>query len=52
LHLGPLDLGEHLAVLLGIGGVFVAFVVRRASHNSVRPMRDPRLADSLAFQNY
>jgi hypothetical protein len=52
LHLGPLDLCEHLAVLLGIGGIFVAFVVRRAAHDSVRAMRDPRLADSLAFQNY
>ncbi len=52
LHLGPLDLAEHLAVLLGIGGIFVAFVLRKASHDSVRAMRDPRLADSLAFQNY
>jgi hypothetical protein len=52
LHLGPLDLGEHLAVLLGIGGIFVAFVLRKASHDSIRAMRDPRLADSLAFQNY
>lgn len=52
LHLGLLDLAEYLAVMLGIGGIFVAFVVRRASHNPVRPVRDPRLADSLAFQNY
>ena len=52
LHLGPLDLAEYLAVTLGIGGVFVAFVVRRASHDPVRPMRDPRLADSLAFENF
>jgi hypothetical protein len=52
LHLGPLDVGEHLSVLLGIGGIFVAFVVRKASHDSVRAMRDPRLADSLAFENF
>jgi hypothetical protein len=52
LHLGPLYLAEHLSVLLGIGGIFVAFVVRRASHDSVRAMRDPRLADSLAFENF
>jgi hypothetical protein len=47
-HLGLID----LAVLVGIGGIFVAFVVRRAVHDSVRPMRDPRLPDSLAFENY
>ena len=52
LHLGPLDIAEHLAVLLGIGGIFLAVVVRRASQHSVRAMRDPRLADSLAFQNF
>jgi hypothetical protein len=51
-HLGPLDVGEHLAVLFGIGGIFVAFVLRKASHESVRPTRDPRLADSLAFENF
>jgi hypothetical protein len=47
-HLGLID----LAVLVGIGGIFVAFVVRRAAHDSVRVMRDPRLPDSLAFQNF
>jgi hypothetical protein len=48
LHFGLID----LAAFVGIGGVFVAFVVRKASHDSVRAMRDPRLADSLAFQNF
>ncbi len=47
LHFGLID----LAAFVGIGGVFVAFVVRKASHDSVRAMRDPRLADSLAFEN-
>ena len=46
-HLGLID----LASFVGIGGLFVAFVVRKASHDSVRPLRDPRLADSLAFEN-
>ncbi|MGD0767684.1 MAG: quinol:cytochrome C oxidoreductase [Tepidisphaeraceae bacterium] len=47
-HLGLID----LAVLVGIGGIFVAFVVRRAVHDSARAMRDPRLPDSLAFENF
>jgi hypothetical protein len=52
LHLEPLNLALHLSVLLGIGGIFLAVVIRRASQHSVRAMRDPRLADSLAFQNF
>jgi hypothetical protein len=47
-HVGLID----LACLVGVGGVFISFVLRRASHESVRVMRDPRLADSLAFQNF
>ncbi len=40
-----------LAIFLGIGGVFVATVLRRAAHDSLRPLQDPRLAASLAFEN-
>ncbi|MGD0138597.1 MAG: quinol:cytochrome C oxidoreductase [Tepidisphaeraceae bacterium] len=47
-HAGLID----LAVFVGIGGIFMAFVVRRAVHDSVRPIRDPRLPDSLAFENF
>jgi hypothetical protein len=47
-HLGVID----LACFVGIGGIFVAFVVRKAAHDSVRAMRDPRLPDSLAFENF
>lgn len=47
-HFGLID----FAAFIGIGGIFVAFVVRKASHDSLRPTRDPRLADSLAFENY
>jgi hypothetical protein len=47
-HAGLID----LAALVGVGGIFVAFVVRRAAHDSLRAMRDPRLPDSLAFQNF
>jgi hypothetical protein len=52
LHLGILDLALHLSVFLGIGGIFVALLISRASHHAVRPVHDPRLADSLAFQNF
>ena len=54
--------GVCLLMLLNLRGVkeavlpwvpiFIAFVLRKASHDSVRAMRDPRLADSLAFQNF
>lgn len=47
-HLGLID----LVCLLGIGGIFFAFVMRRAFHDAVRPTHDPRLADSLAFENF
>jgi hypothetical protein len=47
-YLGLID----LAALLGIGGIFVALVARRAGQDCVRPMRDPRLPDSLAFENF
>ena len=52
LSLGPLDILEHLSLLLGIGGIFVWFVIHRASQHAIRPVHDPRLADSLAFQNF
>jgi hypothetical protein len=40
-----------LTALCGVGGVFLAVVLRKAAHDSLRPTRDPRLADSLAFEN-
>jgi hypothetical protein len=52
LVIGPMEVGEHVSVFLGIGGIFVAYVVRCASHHSIRPTHDPRLADSLAFENF
>jgi hypothetical protein len=41
----------NIAIVVGLGGIFVALVIKRASVDSVRPMRDPRLAASLAFEN-
>ena len=52
LNLRPIDIFEHLSVFVGIGGIFTWFVIRRASQHAVRPLHDPRLADSLAFQNF
>ena len=40
-----------LAAFIGIGGVFLAVLIRLASHHSLRPTHDPRLAESLAFHN-
>lgn len=37
--------------LLGIGGLFVAALVRRMSRQSLIPERDPRLAESRMFEN-
>jgi hypothetical protein len=48
-----LDLGLiDFAVLIGVGGVFMAVVLRKAAHDAIRPLKDPRLADSLAFENF
>jgi len=51
-----LDGGVHfgvpeVAAMIGIGGLFVAVVVRNLAAASLRPVRDPRAVESLAFQN-
>lgn len=46
-HLGIVE----LACLLGIGGIYVATLLRLALRHNLRPVRDPRLSESLAFQN-
>jgi hypothetical protein len=46
------DLGIiDLAVFIGVGGLFFAMVVRIAGLAALRPLRDPRLSASLAFEN-
>ncbi len=37
--------------LIGLGGLFVWSVAGRLAHQSLIPERDPRLAESLAFEN-
>ncbi|MGA3066509.1 MAG: quinol:cytochrome C oxidoreductase [Tepidisphaeraceae bacterium] len=46
-HIGPIE----VAAFLGIGGIFVSVALRRAAHGALRPLQDPRLMDSLEFQN-
>lgn len=41
----------ELFTFLGIGGIFVAALVRVASQALLRPKLDPRLHESVAFQN-
>ncbi len=41
----------EVACLIGVGGVFVAGLVRLAAARSLVPERDPRLEESLAFEN-
>jgi hypothetical protein len=37
--------------LIGIGGIYVASLLRLALRHPLRPIADPRLEESLAFQN-
>ena len=40
-----------VAVLVGVGGVMVATLLRVMSPHSLRPVADPRLPETLAFHN-
>jgi hypothetical protein len=40
-----------VAAFLGIGGIFFAAVVWRLARHDLVPLRDPRLAESVAFEN-
>jgi hypothetical protein len=41
----------HVAMWLGMGGVLFGLMLKRAGDQSIVPVRDPRLAESLSFQN-
>ncbi len=48
--------GFHLSLLdlscwLGVGALFLAFLGRLMAGGALVPVRDPRLAESLAFEN-
>ena len=47
LPLGAVD----LLVLVGLGGLYLAGLAGVAGHHSLVPARDPRLGESLAFEN-
>ncbi len=46
-----LDIAQCAACLLGVGGVFLWAFARNMAQGSIVPMRDPRLSESLAFEN-
>ncbi len=46
--LSPMD----VAVFAGIGGLFFAAVIRRLGAHALVPMKDPRLSESLGFENF
>jgi len=46
----PLHATDAL-LLVGIGGLFVAAIVRRMARWSLLPRRDPRLVESLSYEN-
>jgi len=46
-YFGLLD----VATFVGIGGIFIAAFVRLLARHSLRPRKDPRLLESVAFEN-
>ena len=46
-HLGLLD----VTTFLGIGGLFVSVFSRLLARHALIPVKDPRLPESLAFEN-
>jgi hypothetical protein len=45
-------LAVHITTFAGIGGLFVAAVARGLAKHSLIPERDPRLPESIAFENF
>ncbi|MCP3979673.1 MAG: quinol:cytochrome C oxidoreductase [bacterium] len=48
IHVGLLD----VTTLVGVGGVFLAGLGWNLKRSALVPVRDPRLAESLSFQNF
>jgi hypothetical protein len=48
LPIGPID----LCLLASLGCLYLAGVLRAAADRSLVPLGDPRLAESLAFENF
>ncbi len=49
---GPIDFAQSVALWIGLGGLCVWWVAGRMAQASLVPTRDPRMAESLAFENY
>ena len=47
----PLSMMD-LAVFLGVGGLFFAAAVRRLGAHALLPVKDPRLPESLGYENF
>ena len=47
-HFGPLDVGAWLL----IGGVYLVVFGLAMNHDAVVPLKDPRLPESLAYENF
>jgi hypothetical protein len=47
-HIGLVD----LFALLGVGGLWLGFFAWRLGQGSLVPEKDPRLSESLAFENF
>jgi hypothetical protein len=47
----PISLMD-VATFVGIGGIFGAALVRRLQAHAVVPLKDPRLSQSLSFENF
>lgn len=46
-HFGIID----ILTLLGIGGLFIGFATLLLRRNSLIPQKDPRLTESMSFEN-
>jgi hypothetical protein len=47
ISLGPID----LCLLVGMGGLYLAGLLAVAGRYALVPLKDPRLGESLAFEN-
>lgn len=43
---------SHIGMLIGIGAVYAASIVWQLSRHPLVPIRDPRLSESLKFENF
>jgi hypothetical protein len=46
-HLGIVE----VLCFLGVGGIFLATYLRFLAKNALRPLNDPRIEESVIFQN-